>query len=420
MRNLGLVSLAFLGVVIAGCSRESVNEFEQPDVVTLSTTISMDGTETRALTSAGVKTFAAGERLALVYKNTSGVTVKVVSSPLPDGDYGKSATFTFELTSPDKTKDVTYIYPAAMANSDGSVNYGALASQDGTLASLAANLDLATKTAEWSGEALPSCSLVNQLAICAYTLKNYDGSVDHTSSITGMTVSDGTNTYTVSRATAAGPIYVALRPTASANIDITATGGGHNYVKSLTGKTYAAGNGYNISLRTSQQIIYSAPTLKSDLSYNGSYQSLVNAGSVDYGTISYSTNGGSTWSASATAYTPGTYTVYYKIDPAAGYTGGVGSTLLGDVTMNKAEGWIEVSGEDEGWDEEGPMILTITSSHGGAITVNTFDGFSAVRDGNTVTVTSNKTGGYLTITCAATDFYTEAVWDSCIYIGTTP
>ena len=302
------------------------------------------------------------------------------------------------------------------------MNDDALASQDGTLASLAGNLDLCTFTSAWNGASLPAGTLVNQLAICAYTLKNYNGSIDLTGSIIGMTVSDGTYTYSVSRAATAGPIYVALRPTSSANIEITATAdGSHYFVKSLAGKTYAAGNGYNISLRTSQVIQYTSPTLQSTLTFNGSWQSLVNAGTVDYGTISYSTDGGASWSSYATAYAPGTYTIYYKVEPSVGYTGGVGSTLLGNVTMNKAQGWINVSGGDEDWDQEGSMVLTITSSHGGAISVVASGGFSAVYNGvNTVTVTSNKAGGDVTIYCAETDYYTSAEWESDLYVGIIP
>lgn len=40
---------------------------------------------------------------------------------------------------------------------------------------------------------------------------------------------------------------MAILPTASANIDITATDGANNYEKSLTNKTYAKNNGYNVS-----------------------------------------------------------------------------------------------------------------------------------------------------------------------------
>ena len=259
MRFLSMAALALVGAVMTGCTNDDniIDEPQQPasksNVVTLTTTVSLDGgAQARALTSGGVKTFAEGETMALVYQNTSSATVKVVSVALTDGDItneGKSATFTFELTDPDKAQNVTYIYPAAMANDDGTVNYDALASQNGTLATLSSSLDLATYSAAWNGTALPAATLANQLAILALTLKNSTGSSDITSTITGVTITDGTNTYNVSRSAAAGPIYVAIRPTTSADITVTATDGTKNYTKSLTGKTYEAGNGYSISWR---------------------------------------------------------------------------------------------------------------------------------------------------------------------------
>jgi hypothetical protein len=254
-----MAALVVMGAIITGCTNDdnTIGEPQQPEnnsnVVTMTTTVSLDGgAGTRALTSGGVKTFAEGEQIALVYKNTSDATVKVVSTALTDGDIasgGKSATFTFTLEDPDKTQAVTYIYPAAMANADGSVNYGALATQDGTLGTLSSSLDLCTYNSAWNEGSLPAATLENQLAILALTLKDADGTNTLTSTITGVTVSDGTYSYAVTREAAAGPIYVAILPTTSANIEVTATDGTTNYTKSLTGKTYAAGNGYNISLR---------------------------------------------------------------------------------------------------------------------------------------------------------------------------
>ena len=288
MRFLSMAALALVGAVTVGCSSDDniIDEPQQPasknNVVTMTTTVSLDGgaATTRALTSGGVKTFAAGETMALVYKNTSSATVKVVSTALTDGDItneGKSATFTFELTDPDKTQNVTYIYPAAMANADGTVNYDALATQNGTLATLSSTLDLATYSAAWDGSSLPVATLANQLAILALTLKNSTGSSDITSTITGVTITDGTNTYAITRSAAAGPIYVAIRPTSSAAISVTATDGTNNYTKSLTGKTYAANNGYSVSWRMavavpsfsvsdSKKVIFSPGNLQ----YNGS------------------------------------------------------------------------------------------------------------------------------------------------------
>ena len=253
------------------------------NVVTLTTTVGLgegatnramgEGATNRALAEGGVKTFAEGEQMAIVYKNTAGETVKAVSEALTVDDIAEgsqSATFTFTLTDPKRDEDVCYIYPAAMAKEtiatdadipdnddddddyDDIINYAALATQDGTLTTLSSTLDLATYSGSWDEGKLPGGKLQNRLAILACTIKKHAG-VDFTSSITSMTVSDGTYTYTVNRSaaveagTAEGPIYVAIRPTDDATINITATNATRTYYKTLTAKTYAASNGYSVS-----------------------------------------------------------------------------------------------------------------------------------------------------------------------------
>ena len=256
---LSIATLALVGAMMTGCSSDDkiTEELQQPEskLVTLTTTVGLGGDAvTRALAADGTKTFADGETMAIVYKNKSGNTLKAVSAPL-DGNVdiyntGKNANFTFTLNDPDKTENVTYIYPASMAKADGTPNYDALATQNGTLATIASNLDYCTNSGAWDADALPTLTLDNQLAILVITLKNNaETPAEITSGITGMTISDGTNNYAVSRSTGAGPIYVAIRPTSSANIEVTATDGSHNYAKPLTGKTYEANNGYNVSWR---------------------------------------------------------------------------------------------------------------------------------------------------------------------------
>lgn len=262
VKLLSIAALAFVGALTAGCNSDDkiMDQPQQPEntnnTVTLSTTVSMDGDNatTRALTSTGVKTFAEGETMAIYYwKNKGNDHEKAVSAPLTAGDItngGKSATFTFTLDNPYKDMSVSYVYPAAMANANFTPNYDALYNnQDGTLATLASNFDFCTRSGAWNGDNLPSVTLVNQLAILAINLKNSTGTSDITGDITGMTISDGTNTYAVSRSAVAGPIYVAIRPTSDATITVTATDGTKNYTKTLTSKTYEADNGYSVSWR---------------------------------------------------------------------------------------------------------------------------------------------------------------------------
>lgn len=271
MRYISIAALALVGAVMTGCSKDDVmaiDKQQQTDdtskkTVTMTTTVGLNAAaKTRALTGEGVKTFAVGEQMAIVYSNGSG-RLKAVSLPLKADDIkdaGTIASFTFKLETPDKSVDVTYIYPASMAKADGSINYEALANQDGTLASLASNLDLATYEGEWLGENLPSCTLDNQFAILALTLKDSDGANEITGNVTDVTVKADEDTYTVTRSAAAGPIYVAIKPIASKNVVITTTGGSKDYVKLLTGKTYASGNGYSVSWRMTPIIPFTEAT----------------------------------------------------------------------------------------------------------------------------------------------------------------
>ena len=271
MKNLlSMAALALMGAMMTGCSNDdNFDSPQQPEnkskVVTLTTTVGLDGgATTRALSiegDKGVKTFAAGETMAVIYNNGSS-TVKAVSHALEVGDItneGKTATFTFDLETPDKNQEVTYIYPAAMAGETG-VDLTKLNTQEGTFDALQSKYDLCTKSAEWDGDNLPSLTLENQLAILAITLKDNAATPTEITSITSLTIGDGTNTYTVSRSAAAGPIYVAIRPTTSAKIKIYASDGSNYYNKNLT-KTYAADNGYSVSWKMPEALISNATTL---------------------------------------------------------------------------------------------------------------------------------------------------------------
>ena len=269
--RISIAALLLVGVMMTGCA--SKENFQQPEqtsnLITLAISVNMDDEDaaTRALAPDGTATFAVGEKLAVIYTNTSGNPVKAVSEPLAAGDLyaeGHGATFTVTFDSPDITRTVTYIYPAAMANDDGSANYAALDMQDGTLATLANKLEYCTATDGWTYDGkLPTMILDKQLSILAITLKNSTGLEDITNTITSLTLNDGAYTYKVKRDAAAGPIYVAIRPMGEANIEVTANSSSKYYSKSLTGKTYWAGYGYSISWRMSEIPVIDLSTITS-------------------------------------------------------------------------------------------------------------------------------------------------------------
>ena len=186
MNYLSMAALVVMGAILASCAKNEIEQTVEDNIVVCTTTVSFDTDATKSLSADGVKTFASGEMIAVIYKNTSNQTVKAVSDPLPSGDYGNTASFTVALTNPATNADVRIIYPAAMAaetiatdvavNAEAPINYAALYSQDGTLATLSSNLDLAVYDGNLEGTALPADpALKNKLAICIYTLKNSTG-----------------------------------------------------------------------------------------------------------------------------------------------------------------------------------------------------------------------------------------------------
>ena len=254
-----MAALFFVGAIVTGCSNEDVSKPSTPQPtpsksITLTTTVSRDGEgDTRAVTEGGVKTFAVGEQIAVIYTNTSSQRVVAVSNALTVDDItndGKNAKITVTLTDP-VAGSVDYIYPANMANSDGTTNYSALCMQDGTWATISSKLDYAKGSGEMTGSGseftLPSIALANQLAICKFKVKNSGSEI--TSSITGLTVSDGTNTYTVSRPATDTPIYLAIQPVSSdKTLSFVANNASNSYYKNVTNLTLAANNIYPLNV----------------------------------------------------------------------------------------------------------------------------------------------------------------------------
>ena len=313
LRKLSIAALAFVGAMAVSC----INQLEEPqqpqegNTVTLTTSIELGAPESKALTAAGVKTFAAGETIAVVYKNTSDETVKAVSTALTGvGDIfneGKKATITVTLDNPKAGGALRYIYPAAMAKATiatdatiddaGTIDFTNLNAQDGTLATLASSYDLAIYDGNLTGEAMlpTSASLTNPLTIGAFTITDKDeSSTDVTGAITQLTVNDGTTTFTVNRAAATGPIYVAMLPvTSDKTITLTAASSAHHYLKTVTGKALAANNLYSISVDMPQDMLYEPLTIVTTADNTGIYvRNTAKTSSNQNGVIKYTINGG--------------------------------------------------------------------------------------------------------------------------------
>lgn len=275
-------ALVVMGAMICGCAEE-VDDLQPTTngTVTMKTTVSLDEhASTRALTEAGVKTFTAGDQIAVVYEQASG-TATAVSVGLAADDItesGKKAAFTVTLSSPKANGKVRYIYPASRAattiatttapNDDATIKYDALATQVGTFDKIASDLDLSVFDGEMTAQGnLPkTASLINPLTIGKFTIKN-TSDADITNTVTKLTISDGTNTYTVNPSTLS-TIYVAMKPIASSQtVTVNATDGTNNYTKSVKGNELAASNIYDITVKVIRKITYLKYTSASDSSY---------------------------------------------------------------------------------------------------------------------------------------------------------
>ena len=273
IKLLSMAALALVGAVMTGCSSDDdiLDNPQQPvnsnNIVTVKTNISLDSSDdsddnsvTRALSynMAGtklVKFFKEGDQVAVIYTNTNDQTVKATSEELTSRDItndGKSANFTVTLDNP-KAGTVEYVYPAPMANDDGTE--ASILSQDGTKATLERNFDYAkgsgTMTQDGSTFSLPSITLTNRFAICVFDIKDIDNVSTLNDDFSQLTISDGTNSYTIAPSGGgnfSGSIYVAMKPVTAA-LKATITNGTHTFEKTLTNRTYAANNVYKIGMK---------------------------------------------------------------------------------------------------------------------------------------------------------------------------
>ena len=316
MKFLSMAAVALFGAIISGCSNDDdaiLDIPQQPEqqinTVTLTTTVSLDtdNATTRALTEGGEKTFAVGDQIAVGYRNStsSSPNAKAVSLALTAADIsadGKTATFTVTLTNPKPNSQVYYMYPASMMTEDCKANLDILNTQDGTLETIAANMDYSFYSGYLDDDYnLPdNATLENQLAIGVFTVK--DSGTDITGSVTNLTVNVKDSfkdyTYSVVRTTNTGPIYVAMRSFSDSEVNFAAVVGESLYVKTVTGKTFAKSKMYPINLSTTK-----ANPLTFKALYDGTIQvRSLNDDGLKYYNFLYTVNNGVRTQATANAF----------------------------------------------------------------------------------------------------------------------
>lgn len=279
---LKMAALAVMSTMMSGCAEEieALQTANQTVIQKITISLADDAGTRGAITidtdsKKGITTFSEGDMIAVIYQNANGKTVQSLSAELTPADLtdeGASATFTVELNNPLAGGYVRYIYPASMAaegtdivpgeepSQPTSINYTPLATQDGTLETIASSLGLAVYDGQMSTTAtLPTgtdVKLENQLAIGKFTIKNGSGD-DITSTITSLSINDGYNTYTVTTTTQLSTFYVAMQPiTSTQTVILNATDGTNHYTKSVTNNpleaskttTLEASNIYDIAV----------------------------------------------------------------------------------------------------------------------------------------------------------------------------
>lgn len=258
-----MAALAMLGAMTVSCSSDNDELLnEQPvnkkNLVTSTVTVGFDDATTRTLTEDGVNTFAVGDKIVVFYNNSSDYSMRAESEALTAGDIsvdGKSATFTITLDNPKlgNSSGFRAVYPASMAKSEISIvqdpnkdeytiEYSKLDAQDGTLATLGTQLNLAMYIGWLKDGKIPSFTLENKLNIAKFKIKD-NGSNDITSDVKGLTISDGTNNYAVT-SSSLSEIYVAMKPVSkSKEITFDAATATKTYNKSVvTSKALSAGH----------------------------------------------------------------------------------------------------------------------------------------------------------------------------------
>ena len=190
-----------------------------------------------------------------------------------------------------------------------------------------------------------------------------------------------------------------------------ADGTGTSYADKTSIKNLTATNGATVTLYA---VWVTNPIIVTSEGYTGTYDGnahsmkvIVNSPSGT--TVTYSTSLNGTYSTTNPTYTnAGTYTVYYKV-AKAGYTTVTGSEV---VQINKAPGWVTLSGSSGTITYPNDGSFTVKSYHGGALSVTTSNNSvaTATISGTKVTVKSGTTAdtATITVTSAATTNYTAA------------
>ena len=257
---LSLAALLIASATFVACTNDDniINEPQQP-AATGTYTMTIEATKGDAATTRALT--LSGKTLNATWATTENVYVKkgsdwATGSLNPQAD-GATATLKGELSGITIAENdvLTLQFPKS-----GDITYDG---QLGTLADIEANFDYATASVtvasiSASGNINPEAAtttFTNQQAIVKFTLID---KADGTSSLsaTQLVVSDGTNSYTVSPASATSEIYVAIPGFSGQTVTLTATVGTDTYTYEKSGVTFTNGQYYEITVKMTKAAAY--------------------------------------------------------------------------------------------------------------------------------------------------------------------
>ena len=260
--SIRILSLAVLALAMAACS----NDMEQPaaiqpapgnagEGIPFSATISTGSATTRALkedTDEGtiISTWAKDEQVALIHNGV----VDVMTAGEPDENGNVTITGTLSVT-PEDNDDVIVVYPASAVNKDEkAVKPSLLTTQDGTLTTIATDLNLrqsngATfKVGELTATLNGTVTLANQIAIVKFSLSDGNNAL----AAKQFVIKDGSDNVltTVTPSKPASDLYVAMAPaTNAAAFKFEATVGDFTYTYEKSGVILEASTYYQSPIK---------------------------------------------------------------------------------------------------------------------------------------------------------------------------
>lgn len=260
--SIRILSLAVLALAMAACS----NDMEQPaaiqpapgnagEGIPFSATIATGSATTRALTEENgtiISTWAKGEQVALIHNGVVDV-MTIENDPDENGDV--TITGTLSVT-PEDNDDVTVVFPASAVDKDEkAVKTDLLNAQDGTLATIATDLNLRQSDGaklkvegELTATLNGTVTLANQIAIVKFSLSDGPNAL----AAKQFVIKDGSDNVltTVTPSTPASDLYVAMAPaTNAAAFKFEATVGDFTYTYEKSGVILEASTYYQSPIK---------------------------------------------------------------------------------------------------------------------------------------------------------------------------